>query len=147
MKIILLKDIERLGNKGKVLDVKDGFARNYLLPQGEALPATDENIRMLKLGEEKEKRSKERDKKTAQKLAEEISKVSLTIACQAQDNEELFGSVNVQMIASALKEEGYDIDKESIILPEPIKKLGIYHIRLRLSSDVDAEFKVWIVKK
>ncbi|MBN2120749.1 MAG: 50S ribosomal protein L9 [Candidatus Omnitrophica bacterium] len=147
MKVILVSDIEGLGSKGKILEVKDGFARNYLLPQGKAFEATESNIRILRTREDKDNKLKEKDRKLAQGLAEKLSKLSLTLACQAKNNEELFGSVNAGMIASGLKEEGFDIDKEKIELPEPIKNLGIYNVKVRLQADVEAEVKIWVVKK
>jgi len=147
MKVILTKDVERLGKKGSVLEVKDGFARNYLLPKGAALQATGRNLQLLKIKEDKESRLRNQQKKATQGLAEQIARLSLTLPCQAKDNEELFGSVSAQMIASLLKEEGYEIDKEKIAIPEPIKKLGIYSIKLKLLPEVETEFKLWVVKK
>ena len=145
MKIILIEDIDNLGKKGKILEVKKGFARNYLLPQGKALPATEENLHFFKLKEDKETRLKNRQKEDARELADKLSKLSLTLPCEAKDNEELFGSVNAKSISSALEEEGFNIEKEKILLEEPIKKLGIYNIKIKLLSEVEAEFKLWVV--
>jgi large subunit ribosomal protein L9 len=147
MRIILLTDIAKLGPRGKVLEVKDGFARNYLLPQGHALEATKANIRLLELRQDKEKKLQEKQDKVAQDLADRISKLSLTLACEAKANEELFGSVTSSMIASSLADEGFAIDKEQIVLSEPIKMLGIYDVAIRLSSGVETQVKIWVVKK
>lgn len=147
MRIILLKDIEKLGKEGQVLQVKDGYARNYLLPSCLAQAATEENLKLSELREEKEKRRFEKEKGQAQNLAERLSKLSLTIASQAKEDEELFGSVNAQAIAQALMSEGVEIEKDKIVLDAPIKKLGIYQIKVHLLPEVDTSFKLWVVKK
>ncbi|HEC69475.1 MAG TPA: 50S ribosomal protein L9 [Candidatus Omnitrophica bacterium] len=147
MKIILLEDIEKLGSTGEIVEVKDGFARNYLLPQAKALEATPENILIFQRKKEKEERNKEKQRQKALEFAEELSKISLTVACPAKENEELFGSVTPQMIVSALKEEGYEIDKDKIKIEEPIKKLGIYKVKIEIYPEVMAEVKLWVVKK
>ena len=147
MRVILIQDMAKLGERGKVLEVKDGFARNFLLPQRKALEATDDNIRLLKIREDKAKKVQAKEDKVATDFAERLSKLSLTLPCEAKANEELFGSVTSSMIAASLKDEGYEIDKEKIILEEPIKRLGIYNLKIRLSSSVDAEVKIWVVKK
>jgi len=147
MKIILLEDIKKLGSRGEVVEVKDGFARNYLFPQAKALEATSENILIFQKKKEKEERKKEKQRQKALEFAEVLSKISLTVACPAKENEELFGSVTPQMIASALKEEGYEIDKDKIKIEEPIKRLGIYKVKVEVHPEVMAEVKLWVVKK
>lgn len=137
----------KLGERGKVLEVKDGFARNFLLPQGKALEATDDNIRLLQIRQDKDKKIRAREDQAAQDLADKLSKLSLTLPCEAKANEELFGSVTSSMIAAGLTEEGYEIDTEKIVLEEPIKRLGIYNVKIHLSSSVDADVKIWVVKK
>ncbi len=147
MKIILLKDIKNLGEAGAVVKVKDGYARNYLLPCRLAEESTPQNLHLLHLRKEKSRHLEEKNKQEASGIASKISKLSLTIPCQAKDDEELFGSVTAQIIAKTLKEEGFDINKGKIILPEPIKKLGIYKVKVQLFPNVEAEFKLWVVKK
>lgn len=147
MKVILLENIEKLGGQGSIVEVKDGFARNYLIPQRKALEATASNISFFKTKEEREKRKEERERQKFLKVAQELSKLSLTIPSQVKQDEEIFGSVTPQMIVLALKNEGYQIGKEAIIIDEPIKRLGIYKIKVKLYQDVSAELKVWVVKK
>ena len=147
MRVILIQDMAKLGERGKVLEVKDGFARNFLLPQGKALEATDDNIRLLQIRQDKDKKIRAKEDQAAQDLADKLSKLSLTLPCEAKANEELFGSVTASMIAAGLTDEGYEIDKEKIVLEEPIKRLGIYNVKIHLSSSVDAEVKIWVVKK
>ncbi|MCX5706535.1 MAG: 50S ribosomal protein L9 [Candidatus Omnitrophica bacterium] len=147
MEIILLKDVQKIGKAGSVIKAKDGFARNYLIPQGLAVIATPAGMKKLK--EEQERRSLELEnkKQEARVLKERLEKLSLTIAAMVGTEENLYGSITVLDIAQALKDEGLDIDKSSIIMESPIKSLGIYEIPVKLDPDVLAQVKVWIVKK
>jgi len=146
MKVILKKDVETLGPAGKIIDVKDGYARNYLIPQGIALKADEKNIKIL---EEEQKRLKlklNKDKKNAELLAEKLNGVSCTATVSVGEEDRVFGSVTSQNIADLLKEKGFDIDRKKILLEEPIKALGIYEIPIKLHSEVEAKIKLWVVK-
>ncbi|OQX87825.1 MAG: 50S ribosomal protein L9 [Candidatus Omnitrophica bacterium 4484_70.2] len=147
MKIILLKNIEKLGKEGEVVEVKDGYARNYLLPQGFALKAEKKYIERWK--EIKKRREKIREKKeeVTLSLKERIEKLSLTITCEVKKDDEIYGSVGVSQILSALKEEGVELRKNNIELDEPIRKLGIYTVKVKLSPQQEAFLKLWVVKK
>lgn len=147
MKVILIQDVERLGSMGDAVTVKDGYARNYLIPNKKAREATPGNMKMM--DDLKKKREEEEKKKIGefQALAEKISALSLTIAAQAGEEEKLFGSVSNDMIRDALAEEGVTVDKKDIIIEEPIKKLGIYKVSVRIHPEVKASLKVWVVKK
>lgn len=147
MKVILLQDIERLGKKTSVVEVKDGYARNYLFPKKLALPLTPENLSFLEQMKLREERLFQKKKEEAFFLAKKLSSLSLTITCEAKDNEELFGSVNPGMISRALEMEGVSIPQEKISLPEPIKKLGIFKVKVRLHPEVETEVEVWVVRK
>lgn len=147
MKVILFKDLEKLGKSGDVVEVKPGYGRNYLFPRnlaGKCTPAAFANLKRKKEAEDKER---EKQKQKAEELSKKLSELSLTISCKAKEDEELFGSVTPQMIADALEEEGFSIAKEKIVLEEPIKKLGIYKIKINLFPEVESQVKVWIVKK
>ena len=147
MKIILSKDHEKLGKLGEVVDVKEGFARNFLIPQNIAFAATDGNMKAF---EEEKKQRGEREKKDlrhAEKLAAELEKVSVTLQMKVGEDEKLFGSVTSQMIADALKEKGITIDKRIIELDEPIKALGIYTVNLKLHTNVAGKVKIWVVRE
>jgi len=146
MKVILRKDVEHLGNVGELLDVKPGYARNYLIPQGIALVANDKNMKRLEEEQRQQKIKKDRDKIAAEKLSEELSKVSCTASVQVGEEDKVFGSITSQDIADLLKEKGFDVDKKKIVLEEPIKALGIYDIPIKLHTDVEAKIKVWVVK-
>ena len=147
MKVILRKDIEKLGNAGDIVTVKDGYARNYLLPRGLAVPATPGNLRAI----EEEKKLAElranREKRAAEKLAEKLNSVSVTATVSVGEEDKIFGAVTTQMIADLLKEKGYDIDRRKIHLEEPIKALGIYDVPIKLHPEVEATVKVWVVRE
>ena len=132
MKIILRQDHQTLGKLGDIVDVKDGFARNYLLPRNIAFKATEGNLRAL---EEEKKQVVDRQKKDlhlAEKHAAELEKISITLKMKVGEDEKLFGSVTSLMIADALLEKGITIDKRIIDLDETIKALGIYTVNIQL---------------
>jgi large subunit ribosomal protein L9 len=147
MKIILREDVESLGPKGTVVEVADGYGRNYLIPRGLAYLANPGNINRYE--EEKKffdaRSIKEREE--AQTLASRLTNVSCTIAKKVGENEVLYGSVTNADIAAVLKEEGFNVDKRKIVIDEPLKKLGVYNIPIKLHPEVTAEMKVWVVKE
>ena len=147
MEVILTKDVEKIGKAGTVMKVKDGFARNFLLPGGFALPVTAGTIKKLEAEKQKKSEQAEKVKNEALALKERLAALSLTIPATSQDEEKLYGSITSHDISVALKEEGLDIDKSIIQLLEPIKKLGIYEVPIKLHSEVIAQVKIWIVKK
>jgi len=147
MKVILRKEHEKLGQIGSVVDVKDGYARNFLIPKGLAYPATEGSVRAL---EEEKKQAGQRvakELKGSEKLASNLEKVSITLQMKVGEEEKLFGSVTSQMIADSLKEKGFEIDKRIIDLEEPIKALGIYSVPVKLHPSVTAKVKVWVVRE
>lgn len=147
MEVILNKDVDKLGKAGSVVKVKEGFARNFLIPNKLAVPLTPENLKRL----EQERVKKDLEQKKIQDEAKEqkqrLEGLSLTIPVLTQEEDKLYASIGVIDLAAALKEEGFEINKNSILLDEPIKALGIYEVPLRLHSEVLAKIKVWIVKK
>jgi large subunit ribosomal protein L9 len=147
MEVILIKDVEKIGKTGAVVKVKDGFARNYLIPNGMALLVTDGNLKKLQEEKQKKAAQAEKAKNEALALKERLAGLSLTIAAISQDDEKLYGSILSPDVALVLKEEGFDIDKSLIELTEPIKKLGIYEVSVKLHPEVTAQLKIWIVKK
>jgi large subunit ribosomal protein L9 len=147
MKVILRQNIDKLGKIGQIVDVKDGYALNYLIPKGFAYVAVKGNVKALE--EEKkivEKRNLQ-ELKAAETLAVELEKVSVTIPVQVGEEDKIFGSVTSQMIADALKEKGFDIDKRKIEMEEQIKTLGIYNANIKLHPSVNAKIKVWVVRE
>ncbi len=147
MEVILKQDIDKLGKAGTVVKVKDGFARNFLIPNSLAVSLTPANLK--KLEEEKQRKIHELEKanKEFEELGRKLANLSLTMPALTQEEDRLYGSITSQDIANLLKEEGFNINKNSIILDEPIKSLGIYEIPIKLHREVTAKIKVWIVKK
>ncbi|MBC8186526.1 50S ribosomal protein L9 [candidate division KSB1 bacterium] len=147
MKVILRKDLETLGNAGDVVVVKNGYARNFLIPKGFALKADEKNIQLLESEKKQEKVKLSKDRKEADLLAEQLNKVSCTATMNVGEEDKVFGSVTSQNIADLLKDQGVEIDRKKIVLSEPIKALGIYTIPIKLHSEVEAKIKLWVVKE
>ncbi len=147
MKVILRKEHDKLGQIGTIADVKDGYARNYLIPRGIAYPATDGSMRALEEEKKQAERRSNKEVKESEKLAAHLDTVSLTIKMKVGEDEKLFGSVTAQMVADALKEQGFTIDKRVIDLEEPIKALGIYTVNVKLHASVVGKVKVWVVSE
>jgi large subunit ribosomal protein L9 len=147
MKIILKENIEKLGDKNEIVNVKDGYARNYLFPKNLALKATKSNVNVIKeLDRVKEKKEKSVIR-TAQKLADKLKNISITVSTEAGEDEKIFGSVTTQQIAELLDEKGFKIDKHQIIIETPIKNLGVFNISIKIHKEITAEVKLWVVKK
>lgn len=147
MQLILKENIKGLGEMGDSVRVKDGYARNFLLPQKLAMAATDENLKII-LKQKKAARAKEEQKKkAAEAFAQKISALSYTIVVAAGEDEKLFGSVTAADIKGALAGEGMEVDKKQIDLEEPIKQLGIYDVPVKIMTDVAANAKIFVVKK
>ena len=146
MEVILLKDIEGLGASGEIVRVKPGYARNYLFPRGIALRSSKKNRAVA----EERKRNKElkskRLNKANESLANKINKIELTFEAQVGDEEKMFGAVTSKDIHSALEEKGITLDKNAILLDESIKALGIYHIPIKLDSELETELKIYVIK-
>ncbi len=147
MEIILRQDYEGLGAAGKIVKVKDGFGRNYLIPKGVAYIATEANKKRHEADLKQQGMRLARDKKAAEELAEKLKNVSCTITVQVGEEDKLFGSVTSLNIAESLLSQGFEIDKRKILLEEPIKSLGIYSVPVKLHTEVEGTVKVWVVKE
>ena len=147
MKVILRQDFETLGKIGEVVDVKDGYARNFLFPRGLPYAALKGNIRALDDEKKAVEKRNLQELKAAETLAAELETVSVTIPVQVGEEDKIFGTVTTQMIADALKEKGHDIDKRKVEIEEPIKALGIYGVSLKIHHSVNAKIKVWVVRE
>ena len=144
-RIILRQDIEELGELGDIVDVKPGYARNYLLPQGFAYKATAANLRRHEEEREHLVKRSMRDREQAEKVAERLAGVSVTLKVKAGEEGRLFGSVTSTDIANSLAEQSIEIDRHIIRLAEPIKQLGMYKVPIRLHAEVQPEISVWVV--
>jgi len=146
MRVIFLKDVEKLGKKFEVKEVKDGYARNFLIPQGLAKPATKEVLEWLEVQKEIQEKKAEEDLKKAQGLASSLDDVEVTIPVKVGETDQLFESVTTQKISEKLKEMGFDIKKNQIELQEPIKELGEFPVKIKLEHNLEVEIRVEIVK-
>ena len=148
MEIILIKDVERLGKSGDQIKVKDGYARNFLIPKDFALKATPHNLRIIQRGKENKIAREKNEEMKAVELAERLSTVSCTISMPAGEDDKLFGTVTSGHIVEALeKTEGIVLDKKKIVIPDPIKKLGVYTVFVKLHPEVSRKIKVWVIKE
>ena len=147
MKVILLESVRRLGKEGDVAEVKDGYARNYLIPGGYALQAREDSFKRIEEVKKKRDKAVEKEKEVFLKVKERIEKISLTITVEAKDDDELYGAINEAQILKSLKTEGLDLESGKLILDQPIRKLGVYNLKVSLHSDIDATFRIWVVRK
>ena len=145
MQVILLSDQRQLGTRGQVVDVKPGFARNYLLPHGFALEATPGNLKYFEQQRAKIDAAHLQEKSGAEQLAAQLAGVRLTIAKRVGETETLYGSVTASEIAERLAEKGFEIDRRRIDLEGGIKTLGDHPVRIDLHAEVDAEITVTVV--
>jgi large subunit ribosomal protein L9 len=147
MKVILTQDIPSLGKKTEAVEVKPGYARNYLFPQGKALPATDGSLKQLQVRIKKEESQLAKKKLQAEELAKKLNEISCTATVQAGEDDRLYGSVSIPDIVKLLSEQGLSIDKQKVVLEEPIKSLGVYNIPIKLHPEVEAMIKLWVVRQ
>lgn len=147
MKVILRQDYSQLGKMGDVVEVKLGFARNFLIPRNIAYEATESSLKKLEEEKKQGDRRMAKEQKTAQAVADQLAKTSVTIKMKVGEDDKLFGSVTSQMIADSLVEKGLTIDKRLIALEEPIKALGIYDVPVKLAAGVSGIVKVWVVRE
>jgi large subunit ribosomal protein L9 len=147
MEVILREDIERLGNRGQVVRVADGYARNFLLPKRLAVAATDANRKIVEQERQAHVRREAKQKDEAEDLSKLLNGVTVTIAQKAGDNDQLFGSVTSKDVADALALKDFTIDRRKVLMDEPIRQLGEFKIPVRLHKDVTAEVTVQVVKE
>jgi large subunit ribosomal protein L9 len=147
MEIILTTSIDGLGERGDIVKVKDGYARNYLMPRKLALPATKA---MKKVMVEENRLSDirgDKEKRAMLEMAAKMKDISVTIVVQAGEEDKLYGSVGEYDIARAITEQGYEIDHNMVKLEEHIKLLGVYTVPVQLHKEVEVPVKVWVVKE
>ena len=147
MEIILRQAVENLGKTGDVVNVKPGYARNYLLPHGLAYEATPGNLKRIQQERDRLEAAENDRRSTAQGLAEKLEQVSLTFSARVGEEGKLFGSVTATDITQQLEAQGFHVEKRQIDLHEPIKALGVYRVPIRLHADVKPEVRVWVIKQ
>ena len=145
--VILRRSVANLGEVGDVVNVRAGYARNYLLPQGLAYQATEANRRRLETERTAALAAEQRERERAEAVAQRMEGTSITFSMLAGEEGKLYGSVGPRDIVSRLEEEGYEVDGRQIQLHEPIKALGVYSVPVRLFPGVEASVRVWVIKE
>ena len=146
MKVILLNDVENLGLAGDIVTVKPGYARNRLIPKGFALRASNKNIAVASERKKVENVKLERENIALQKLAKKLSNVEITIEVNVGEEEKMFGSITNLDVHKELTSKGFDLEKNQIIIDEPIKALGIYHAKVKIAKDITSDVKLYVIK-
>lgn len=147
MQIILMDNVVKLGKVGDVVKVKAGYARNYLLPRELGVPATPGNMKRIEKEKAKRLALYEQNMKEAQKEADILSKVSLTVAVEVNDQEKLYGAISETEVLKAFENEGKKIEKKSLVIEKAIDDLGIFEVGVRLHPEVVAKVRLWVTKK
>ena len=147
MDVILRHAVENLGKPGDVVKVKNGYARNYLLPHNLAYEATPGNLKRIQQEKDRLEAAEGQRRGSAQEIAAKLEQVSLTFSARVGEEGKLFGSVTGADIAQQLEQQGFHIEKRQIDLHEPIKSLGVYRVPVRLHADVKPEIRVWVIKQ
>ena len=142
MKVILIKDVKAQGKKGDVIEVSDGYARNFLFKNNLAIEATSVNLNSLKISKDAADHRKSVEKAEAQALAAKLNDMTVTIRLKVSETGKIFGALNTQSIADALLKEGIEVDKKKIVLPEPIKTVGTHTVTVKPYAEVSAKLKV-----
>lgn len=145
MKLVLIDEVEKLGSAGDVVVVKDGYGRNYLIPQGKAVVATKGAIKAVEENNRQASKKREASMKVSKDLADKLTATSVTVSVTAGEDGKIFGTVTTQQIADALKEKGFDVDRKKITI-EDVKALGEYVATVQVQGEIKAEVKVWVVK-
>ena len=146
MEVILLENVEGMGKRGDQVKVQRGYARNYLLPRSLALEATSSGARQFQERERVRVAQDSKARTEAVKQAEKLNKLTVHMKVQAGDDGKLFGSVTSNDIALAIAAEGHTVDKRDILLEEPLKELGVYHVRIKIFKDVEGKVRVLVTK-
>lgn len=147
MKVILTQDTPNLGVLGDVVDVNRGYARNFLIPKGIAVVFNSNSVKVIEEKKKKNAQSLKKKKEDAAVLAQKLANASFTIAVKVIEEDRLFGSVTAEIIQKALEAESVFVDKKDINLEEPIKKLGIYQVPVKLHPEITVTCKIWVVKE
>lgn len=147
VEVLLMADVKGLGVEGDTVRVADGYARNYLFPQKLAAPVTPAMRRQLAKMQREREEQRRATIARLRELAERIAAVSCAIAAKTTGEDKLYGSVGAAEIVAALKQQGIELDRHSILLDEPIKQLGVYEIKVKLHPEVETAVKVWVVEE
>ena len=147
MKVILRENVETLGKTGDIVKVSDGYARNYLLPRNLVIVADEQNMSAMEHHKKSLSRKRERETTEAKEVAKKLEQFSCTLARKVGENEKLFGSVSSADIAQVLTKGGFAVERRQIHLAEPIRQLGVTTVPVKLTGEVTAQVKVWVVQE
>ena len=147
MEVILYQDVPSLGKVGDVVKVKDGYARNYLLPRSVGVEATKANLKKIEAHKAKVQAAYEAARKEAEVLAEKISKVSCTMTVEVNEQDKLYGAVADNDILRALEQEGFKYERKDLVIEKAVEELGIFEIGVKLHPEVTGKFRLWVTKK
>jgi len=145
MKVLLREKIEKLGERGEIVDVADGYARNYLLPRSLAVPATSANYRQLEMERARIAKLAAKEQADLEASRDRLAATSFTIVGAASPEGHLYGSVGAQEIAAALKQDGFNVHPKNVSLEQPLKEVGVYVVEMELAHEITAKTRVWIV--
>ena len=147
MRVILRRNVENLGDMGSVVNVKDGYGRNYLIPRELAYYASESAVKRIAVERKSFAKKVAQEKEKAEVLMAEITDLQISVAMKVGEEGKLYGSVNQAMISDELKLRGYDIDRKNIIIEDPIKSLGVFDIKIKLHPEVITSVKVWVISE
>lgn len=147
MEVILSQDVPSLGKVGDVIKVKNGYARNFLIPRKFAYVATPANLKRIEQQKKRKQLQHEQEKGEAENLAQKLNKTSCTVNVEVNDLDKLYGAVSETDIVKALELEGFKVDKKDIIIENPIEELGIFEVGVKLHPEVTAKIRLWVTKK
>jgi large subunit ribosomal protein L9 len=142
MKVLLIQDVKKIGKKGEVLEVKEGYARNFLIPNGLGVEASGGALKQVQEGQKAQEKKLAREKEESLQLAAQLEKARVVIKHKAGNEGHLFGSVTSSEIADALKQKGFEVDKKKIILDDPIRLVGVHSAKLKLHHEISASLTV-----
>lgn len=145
MQVILTEDVPKLGEMGEIVNVSPGYGRNYLIPQGLAIPATSGNKAQIQHHLDDIERRKEKERAAAKGTFDKLDGQSITVPKRAGEEDKLYGSVTNREIAEILTQQGFEVDRKMVVLEQPINQLGIWLVPIKLASGIYAKVKVWVV--
>lgn len=147
MKVILKQDVEKLGRKGDIVNVADGYGRNYLIPRKLALEVTPKNVKMIEIEQQALKKKREKEALASQSLIQKLNQVTLTFQRRSGEKDVIFGSVSASDIKEELDKLGFEVDKKKILLDEPLKRMGEFTVQVKVYHEDRAALKVFVVKE
>lgn len=145
MEVILKDDVPNLGEMGDIVEVADGYGRNYLIPEGLATQATSGKKAQIRHKQKQIELEKEEQREAAREVLEELDGISVSVPSRVAESDRLYGSVSARDVAEVLRDEGFDIEHKDVLMDEPFRELGIYRVPVKLASGINAHVRVWVM--